>query len=148
MRTFFTVCLCALFLWTTIACGDDSEGPEVVTQKFLTHFYKKEFKEAKQFVSPNNLKELEVFEKAAKSRVVKPETPVIENLECITEGDSSVCTCTVNGTEEKLQLLRVDGKWLVNNPKEHQQRKNDRDPNKVEEIHVVDGGEQQHDHDH
>ena len=138
----------ASLILAVFACGERTDGPEEVTQKFLTHFYKREFKEAKKFVSPTNLKQIEGLEKTAKPRIDTAGVPVIENLECVTQDDSAVCTCTVNGIEEKIDLIRVEGKWLIDNPKEHQQRKFEQKNNSGNGIIVVDeeNDETQHDH--
>jgi hypothetical protein len=44
----------------------------------------------------------------------------IENLACEVDGDKAVCTYNLEGEEEdKLELVKKDGKWLVDMKKEN-----------------------------
>lgn len=91
------------------------KGPEQVAEKFLTHLNKLEFAEAKKYATESTQKMLDLLSQFPNQEAKEVK---IENLKCTEEGDKARCTYTVDGKEESIDLVKVDGKWLVDMQKE------------------------------
>ena len=114
-----------------VSCGNK---PEQVVEKYLTHFYKAEYKEANEYVAKDKKGLCELLdtympetekEKAAKNKVS------ISNIKCeIKDDTTAICSCqiAVQTTEkgvkeseestEQIKLKKIKGKWYINQGKE------------------------------
>lgn len=112
------------FLFVAVSCNKE-EGPEQVAEKFLSHINKAEFKEAKQFCDEKSAGFLDMMagmvgdnkpteEEAGKVEIVKSE--INEDKAKITYKNSK------EEGEKSLDLVKVDGKWLVTINKEDQNK--------------------------
>jgi len=96
--------------------------PEYATKMFLTHFQKLEFTEAAEYGTENTKMMLKLFKSL--SNMVPEETRSQNNFsdaviqECTTQGNTAQCKYTANGKNETIDLIKQDGKWLVDLKKE------------------------------
>lgn len=117
MKTPITLAL--LFPLLLAACGGSSDSPSDVATKFLTHTNKMEFKEAKEYATKSTGEVLDMIGgMAAMMPKEDPKTFKIVN-ESI-DGETATVTYRTDGKEEDetLNLVKEDGKWLVNMSKE------------------------------
>lgn len=112
------------FLFVAVSCNKE-EGPEQVAEKFLSHINKAEFKEAKEFCDEKSAGFLDMMagmvgdnkpteEEAGKVEIVKSE--INDDKAKVTYKNSK------EEGEKSLDLVKVDGKWLVTINKEDQNK--------------------------
>lgn len=125
----FTVAFAAISI-LFVSCGNK---PEHVVGKYLTHFYKAEYKEANEYVAKDKRGLCELLdtympetekEKAAKNKVS------VTNIKCeIKDDTTAICSCQVavqsnskdakeNESVEQIKLKKIKGKWYINQGKE------------------------------
>jgi hypothetical protein len=119
-RLFFTLFL-GLNALLFSSCSFFAEKPSKNAEKFLTHFYALEFDEAKQFGTKSTGELLDVlksFMAMLSEEDKKKKTFAI--LEETIDGDTAVVTFQEDGSKEPetLNMVKEDGKWLVNMSKE------------------------------
>jgi len=105
-----------LFAVIALNACKSSDSPEAIADKYLKHIAKQEWAEAKKLGTENTQQLVDMlasFGGKAEIKEVK-----IEEMKCETKGDSSHCTFKSNGEADKLDLIKKDGKWLVNQKKE------------------------------
>jgi len=117
MKKLLTVAVIALAVITMNACKS-SDTPEKVAEKFLNHINKKEFAEAKKIATPESAASIDMLESFAKMGGEQTKETKIENMKCKIDGDKAACDYTENGEAKKLDLIKKDGKWLVEMKKE------------------------------
>ncbi len=119
MKKLFSLVIAAIVVIAFASCGDKSNTPEAVATKYLNHINKKEFDEAKKIATEETGQMLDMMKSfsgvggAQEAKEVK-----IENLKCETTDEKSVCKYTADGKEESLDLVKKEGKWLVDQKKE------------------------------
>jgi len=119
MKKLFSLVIAAIVVVAFASCGDKANTPEKVAEKYLNHLNKKEFDEAKKIATEETGQMLDMmksFSGVGGAQEVKEVK--IENLKCETTEDKSVCKYTAEGKEESLDLVKKDGKWLVDQKKE------------------------------
>ena len=121
MKKLVNLTLVALAIVAFSSCKK-SEGPEVVAEKFLQHLNKKEYAEAKALGTEETGKFLDMMKSLADmgGQTEEPKDVKIENLKAEVNGDTAVVSYTIDGKDEKLPMVKKDGKWLVNMSKEDQ----------------------------
>ncbi len=97
-------------------------SPEYVAKAFLTHFQKLEFDEASEYGTENTKKLLSLFRSIGNmlpddKKAEVPQSDVVIHS-CETNGNTAICHYTANGKTESIDLLKQDGKWLVDLKKE------------------------------
>lgn len=120
MKNMFKLAIIAVIVVAINACGGKKDTPEAVAEKFLNHLNKKEYAEAKKLGTEQTgqmIDMMESFSTIGGATEEKKESK-IENLKCDTKEDKSTCTYTADGKEEKIDLVKKDGKWLVDMKKE------------------------------
>ena len=126
MRFTFIVLAAALFM---AACGSKADGPKEVATKFLTHINAMEFEEAKQYGTKetNDLLDMLKGFAAMGGEEQKPEATAFTITDVKEEGDKATVTYMSEGAEEAetLELVKQDGKWLVNINKEDMNKDED-----------------------
>ncbi len=126
MRFTFIVLAAALFM---AACGSQADGPKEVATKFLTHINAMEFEEAKQYGTKetNDLLDMLKGFAAMGGEQEKPEATAFTITDVKEEGDTATVTYKGEGTEEAetIELVKQDGKWLVNINKEDMNKDED-----------------------
>lgn len=126
MRFTFIVLAATLFM---AACGSKADGPKEVATKFLTHINAMEFEEAKQYGTKETGELLDMLKgfAAMGGEEQKPENTSFEIKDVKEEGDTATVTYRSEGSEEDetLNLVKQDGKWLVNISKEDMNKDED-----------------------
>ncbi len=126
MRFTFIVLAAALFM---AACGSQADGPKEVATKFLTHINAMEFEEAKQYGTKetNDLLDMLKGFAAMGGEQEKPEATAFTITDVKEEGDTATVTYKNEGAEEAvtIELVKQDGKWLVNINKEDMNKDED-----------------------
>jgi len=97
-------------------CGG-KKGPEAIAEKFLNHLNKKEYAEAKKLGTEATIQMISFMEQFPADNEVT-EAPKIENMKCEVAEEKATCKYTQNGQEEEVQLVKVNGEWKVDMPKE------------------------------
>jgi len=105
-----------------------SDTPEAIAEKYVKAVEMQKFDDAKALVTEESKATIDMMsqmfamggEEAKKAAAeVKVE---IKDMKCDTKDDASDCTCKVNNgkeeKEQKLHLVKKDGKWLVEQKKE------------------------------
>ena len=117
MKKLLTLAVIALAVITMNACKS-SDTPDKVAEKFLGHINKKEFAEAKKIATTEAAASIDMLESVSKMGGENTKEAKIENMKCKEDGDKAVCDYTENGEAKKLDLVKKDGKWLVEMKKE------------------------------
>jgi hypothetical protein len=89
-------------------------GPEDVVVKWVNHFYKSEFDSLTKYSNEKAKTEIDLFVQNSVAFDVKKKDIKIEKPECQFIGDTASCKCLINGKDIYIELLKKDGKWLVN----------------------------------
>ncbi len=110
-----------------VAISDKTTPPEAIAEDYLKAVKTQKFDVAKTLVTEESKATVDFMaqmitmggEEAKKAATVKYE---IKDMKCETKDNVSDCTCKVNDgkkeEEEKLHLVKKDGKWLVEQKKE------------------------------
>ncbi len=100
--------------------GDKTNTPEYVTDKFLFHLNKLEFEEAKQYGTESTVNMLSLLASlvAFVDDQGPPEPVSVVISHCDIQDNIAVCHYTSNGKADKIELLKINDKWLVNLEKE------------------------------
>lgn len=125
MRFTFMILAAALFM---AACGSKADGPKEVATKFLTHINAMEFEEAKQYGTKETGELLDMLKGfAAMGDAEKPEATAFTITDVKEEGETATVTYKSEGSEEAetLNLVKQEGKWLVNISKEDMNKDED-----------------------
>ena len=118
MKKLLSLAVVALAVITMNACKN-SDTPDKVAEKFLGHINKKEFKDAKSLATPESAASIDMLESFSKMGGEQTKETKIENIKCKEDGDKAACDYTENGEAKKLDLVKKDGKWLVEMKKEN-----------------------------
>jgi len=116
MKKIFQILVAVMAVVILTNCGS-KQGPETVAENFLKHLNQKEYAEAKK-LGTEATQQMITFLESFPAEDVAVEELTIENMKCTEEGDNATCTYTENGQEANVNLTKVDGKWLVDMPKE------------------------------
>ena len=119
----------ALLPLLAFAACSGGGGPEVVAEKFIKAVYTADFEGAKQYCTDETKQTIDFIAAfaAEKKDEMKKADVTIEQKSVVVAGDenSAEVTLIVHGSldldkgevvdakEEKLQVVKVDGKWLV-----------------------------------
>jgi hypothetical protein len=119
MKNLLKLAVLAIVIVAINACGSKTETPEAVATTFLGHLNKKEYAKAKELGTDQTkeyLATLESFDSFGGDQEKKEVK--IENMKCTTTEEKANCTYLGDGKEETIDLLKKDGKWLVDMKKE------------------------------
>jgi hypothetical protein len=100
------------------------KGPQVTAKKFLTALNKQDFAKAKEYGTDNTIQILTMLESMAglvpdgEDFDMGADTETIEWGEIETNGNEAVVNYTLEGSQEKLILVKKDDKWKVDMKKE------------------------------
>ncbi len=113
-----SIAMIALF-----GCKKGGDTPEAVATSFFNAINQENWDAAKE-LSTESTKVLidylaQMMPLAKMSGTVTEKGPgKIENVKCIEDGDICNCTLEIDGTTQNLKLVKVEGKWLVDQSKE------------------------------
>lgn len=123
-RIFFALAAVIMLAVGLVSCN--SNTPKAAADKFLTSFYHMDYKEAKTVSTEETKKMLDMIEQfstmipdSAKANAKKIKVTIKDVKE---EGEKAVVTYTTseNTTESKLDMIKQEGKWLVQFNKQDQ----------------------------
>ncbi|NTW31710.1 MAG: hypothetical protein HGB12_03645 [Bacteroidetes bacterium] len=118
MKKLFKLAIIAIAVISFNACKN-SDTPDKVAEKFLNHLNKKEYAEAKKLATTESAASIDMVESFSKMGGDQTAKEVkIEGLKCKVEGEKAACDYTENGEGKKIDLVKKDGKWLVEMKKE------------------------------
>ncbi len=117
MKKLFKLAIIALAVISFNACKN-TDTPDKVAEKFLTHLNKKEFTEAKKLATTESAAMIDMQESFSKMGGEQTKEAKIENMKCKEDGDKATCDYTKDGEAEKIELVKKDSKWLVEMKKE------------------------------
>lgn len=117
MKKLFKLAVIAIAVISFNACKS-TDTPDKVAEKFLNHLNKKEFAEAKKIATTESAAMIDMQESFSKMGGEQTKEAKIENMKCKEEGEKATCEYTKDGEAEKLDLVKKDGKWLVDMKKE------------------------------
>jgi hypothetical protein len=130
MKNLLKLAVLAIVIVAFNACGSKTDTPEAVAEKFLNHLNKKEYAEAKKMGTEQTGQMIDMMESFSSMGAEDTKKEVkIENMKCTTTEDKSNCTYTSDGKEDKIDLVKKDGKWLVDMKKEGGDNPPPTDPN-------------------
>jgi hypothetical protein len=119
MKNLLKLAVVAIIVVAINACGSKTDTPEAVAEKFLGHLNKKEYSEAKKLGTEQTGQMIDMMESFGSAGGDQEKKDVkIENMKCTPTDDKAACTYTSDGKEEKIELVKKDGKWLVDMKKE------------------------------
>ncbi|MDP4267047.1 MAG: hypothetical protein Q8880_06400 [Bacteroidota bacterium] len=109
----------------------NSNKPEVVAEKFVNLVFDKKYAEAKKLGTQNTAKMIDMLENISKLNPKSTDTDNDsrpENFQVLMKNDSiAVVSYFQKGAENKLDMIKKDGNWLVDMKKEPGY--DDEDPN-------------------
>lgn len=119
MKKVMNIVMAAFVVFAMASCGGGANTPEKVTEKFLSHLNKKEYAEAKKLGTEATGQYIDMIASLGDlGGAEEVKEPKIENIKCTEEAETAKCTYTSDGKEESLDLVKKDGKWLVDMKKE------------------------------
>jgi len=98
----------------------ESNTPEAVTEAYQKALADVDFKKAKEFVTKESEAGVDFIE-AMFTAFVPKGTDIstlkrkveLKDLKCEENGDEATCTFSIGGSEEKVDLKKVDGNWKI-----------------------------------
>jgi hypothetical protein len=93
-------------------------SPEQVAEKFLKHMEKKEFADAKKLATQESYAAIDQVASFDLGIKTTTKEAIIENMACKVDGDKANCTYKKNGSDNKIDLQKVNNKWVVDFKKE------------------------------
>lgn len=123
-KTFLSCVLIALMGTLLLgACQQQKDQPEQVAQEFLDYIEEGELKKAKEISTKDTKKLLKLFDHTNFSDSIRNSDMTFRDLECEVQTDSATCRYEryFKGKSEGMEtinLVRKEGKWLVNIEKE------------------------------
>lgn len=114
MKKLIQILVAVLAVVTLVSCG--KKGPEPVAEKFLEHMNKREFAEAKKLGTEATGQMLDFLASFPAEEPVEP--IVVTDMKCEVVEDKATCTYKANDKEENINLVKVEGAWKVDMPKE------------------------------
>lgn len=115
----FSLFAAALFAFAIAFTGCNSNSPKEVAQKWLTSFYHMDYETAKKYSTEDTKKLLATFQQfsmlspdSVKQQLKKIKVDIKDVKET---GDTAIVMYVITDSpkEQKLKLLKQDGKWLV-----------------------------------
>jgi ketosteroid isomerase-like protein len=104
--------------------GGSSDDPQAVAKDFLTALSDEDYEKAKELGTENTVQMLGLIESMAgmapegEDMDMSTDMDAIEWGETEIDGDKAVVHYTAEGNKEKLDMVKVDGKWKVDMKKE------------------------------
>lgn len=116
MKNLIKLALVALVVVALNACKS-SDTPDKVAEKFLNALNKGDTTEAKANSTEESVTYIRFYGGMAQLGGSAKEVK-IEGMKCTEDGDKAKCDYTENGEAKTIDLVKKDGKWLVDVKKE------------------------------
>jgi regulatory protein YycI of two-component signal transduction system YycFG len=119
-----------LILTTSCSIFQKKNTPEYVSKQFLTNFQKLNFDEASKYGTENTKMMIAFFKNiigmmpADKRDSLQIPKTNVDIKKCHIYGNTAKCVYIANDKLDTLDLLKVDGKWLVDLKKENKNSQN------------------------
>lgn len=121
IRTIFGIAFIAILISCQLFKKKDN-SPEFVAKTFLVHIQKLEFEDAKEYATEETKMMLTFFTNISDlvpdSQRVSATEPDVEIHDCIIQNETAQCSYTANHKDQTIDLIKQDGKWLVDMKKE------------------------------
>ena len=129
----FIIFMIVAITWN--ACKvNEQQTVSKIAKEFLDNINAKKYAKAKKLCTKESAASIDMLESFAKlSNEQKPE-PKIENLVCRIDDDRASCDYMENGEQKKLELVKINGKWLVEMKKETPDVNTNSDSNHNQEM--------------
>jgi hypothetical protein len=115
----FVAALVAVFM---VACSGDANGPEKTAEKYLKLLAEGNYDEAGK-LGTEDTKQMLNFIKSFSGGAKPEKQNEVKNIKCTVAegGETAECTycCNDQGADDKVNLKKVDGNWLVDMKKEN-----------------------------
>ncbi|MEY4927705.1 MAG: hypothetical protein RI894_2141 [Bacteroidota bacterium] len=115
----------AFIVLTLAACQPTKRSMQQTAADFLTALDKKEYSKAKKLGTENTRSILQLLQELERLTPLKPNaenhsTIDTKKIDCKKTGDKAICDycCNQAGAPDKLELVNIDGKWLVDMKKD------------------------------
>jgi hypothetical protein len=100
------------------------DSPEAVAEKFMNHLIAGEFSKAKEYGTESTKQMMQMFEAleslGGETFSESMEAPDrVKNMQCDVQGDTAICRFEENGEMSELNMVKIDGVWLVDMKKEN-----------------------------
>ncbi len=123
MRTIKVLFVALAVIFVFQAC-ETTDGPDKVTEKFMNHLIAGEYDLAAEYGTESTKQMMEMFEALESlggEGLVndEAETAKIKDIDCEIDGDFAVCRFEEEGEMAEVQLVKLDGEWLVDMKKEN-----------------------------
>lgn len=116
MKNLSKLIIAVVVVFAISACKN-SEKPEQVAEKFLKHMEKKAYDDAKKLATKESAEAIDQV-KNFDFEIKSTKETKIEGMTCKIENEKANCTYKKNGDNNKIDLVKKDGKWLVDYKKE------------------------------
>jgi len=122
VRNYF-IFLLFIFLVSCQLFKNKTNTPEYVSKVFLEHIQRLEFEEAKEYATEQTKMMLTFFTNITElvpdsQRTVAAEPDVVIK-DCVVQDETAQCSYSANGKDQTIDLIKQDGKWLVDMKKEN-----------------------------
>ncbi|MEY4926654.1 MAG: hypothetical protein RI894_1090 [Bacteroidota bacterium] len=113
MKKIINIFLVAIIATAVTSCKKN--GPEAVAKDFVMALDSKDYDKAKSFGTEDTKSMVDLIKNFASMAPASDKHAKIDKMDCKVDGDKGVCTycCTAEGVEDKVDVVRKDGKWLV-----------------------------------
>ncbi len=113
MKKIINIFLVAIIATAVTSCKKN--GPEAVAKDFVMALDSKDYDKAKSLGTEDTKSMVDLIKSLAGMTPASDKHAKIDKMDCKVDGDKGVCTycCTAEGVEDKVEVVRKDGKWLV-----------------------------------
>jgi hypothetical protein len=119
MKNLVKLSLVVLAVLALASCGNKSNTPEAVAEKFLNHLNAQEYAEAKELGTEATGEYLDMMSSLSEMAPDEEvEAAEITELKCEEKEATATCTYKTDGEEASINLVKEEDKWLVDMKKE------------------------------
>lgn len=119
------------------SCGGPK--PEKVAEQYLLALKNKNWEEAKKLGTDETKKKIDALKSFDFTGTSETGIEEVKDIKCTVKDNYAECTfCCTNKGEDKLSLVKKEGKWLVNDLKEAGDLSPDKDTDREEEAPLTD----------
>ena len=115
MKKFFNLFVLATVIVAFAACKGGSADPKGVATQFVTALDSKDYTTAKSLSTEESAQMLSMVETIGAAVPDDGKKAKIDKMTCTETGEKASCTycCDRDGKDGKVDLVKKDGKWLV-----------------------------------
>ncbi len=113
MKKIINLILVAIVATAVVSCK--KTGPEAVAKDFVMALDSKDYDKAKSLGTDDTKQMVDLIKSLAGMTPPSDKHAKIDKMTCTVDGDKGVCSycCTAEGVEDKVDVVRKDGKWYV-----------------------------------